>query len=185
MSPHTADRTPDGTPPRKDTPAAGETGAKSAQTFGGVATEVGSPTRRRESSEPSATDVSTGLAHERTGMAIERNYLASERTLMGWIRTSISMITFGFTIGKLQQSLHDIEVKGVFQGSRTMSIQTLAYFLVIIGTGALFAATLQHILRVRSYKALGYGGRYGLAVWVAILLVLVGAFALTALVKKL
>ena len=185
MSPHTADPTPDAKPSPKESAAAGESGAESARPCGGVATDGGSPKRRRETSDPGATDVSTHLALERTDMAIERNYLASERTLMGWIRTSISMITFGFTIGKLQQSLQSFEVQGVFQASRTLSIRTLAYFLVIIGTGALFAATLQHILRVRSYKALGYGGRYGLAVWVAILLVLVGAFALTALVKKL
>jgi putative membrane protein len=40
----------------------------------------------------------TELAHRRTELAIERNYLALERTLMGWARTSLSMISFGFTI---------------------------------------------------------------------------------------
>ncbi len=130
-------------------------------------------------------DVGTNLALERTDLAITRNYLASERTLMGWIRTALSMISFGFTIGKLGQTLQDVEIKGVLLGSRTVSVQTLAYFLVVMGTLALLAATVQHIVRVREYRAMGYPGRSGMAVWVAIILTAIGGFALVALVAKL
>ena len=38
-------------------------------------------------------------------LAMERTHLSYERTLMAWIRTSLSMITFGFTLGKLAQML--------------------------------------------------------------------------------
>ncbi|MDR3557688.1 MAG: DUF202 domain-containing protein [Syntrophobacteraceae bacterium] len=33
-------------------------------------------------------------------LALERTILAHERTLMGWVRTSTSLITFGFTLYK-------------------------------------------------------------------------------------
>ena len=126
-----------------------------------------------------------GAADVGTQLAIERSYLASERTLMGWIRTTLSMISFGFTLGKIGQVLTDVEVKGVFRGSRMMGVDTIAYFLVVVGTLALLGATVQHILRVREYGTMGLHRRVGIAVWVALLLVLVGGFAFTALVVKL
>ena len=33
-------------------------------------------------------------------LAVQRTRMASERTLMGWVRTAISMISFGFTMAK-------------------------------------------------------------------------------------
>jgi len=34
-------------------------------------------------------------------MAVERSFLAFERTLMAWLRTSLSMMSFGFTLVKI------------------------------------------------------------------------------------
>src|SRR5579863_1740796 len=47
---------------------------------------------------PPATNVANELARE-------RNREASERTLMAWIRTALSLIGFGFGIGKLETYL--------------------------------------------------------------------------------
>ena len=71
--------------------------------------------------EPGAgkSDVATRLAEQRTDLALGRNYMAAERTLMAWIRTSLSMISFGFTIGKLGQVLKNVEVKGLLAASAT------------------------------------------------------------------
>jgi len=38
-------------------------------------------------------------------LALRRTFLAHERTLMAWIRTSVSLISFGFTIYKFFQYL--------------------------------------------------------------------------------
>jgi putative membrane protein len=81
--------------------------------------------------EPKAgIDVSTALA-------LERTYLAIERTLMGWIRTALSMIGFGFTIGKLGQVLDDVRVKGPLGNIRPVSVKQIACLLVVLGTVAL------------------------------------------------
>src|SRR5262249_44626832 len=40
-----------------------------------------------------------------TRLAYEGTYLAHERTLMGWVRTAISLISFGFTIAKVFEYL--------------------------------------------------------------------------------
>jgi len=131
------------------------------------------------------TDVGAHLAQQRTDLAMDRNFLAGERTLMAWIRTSLAMISFGFTIGKLGKILQDIEYKGLLGNTRTVSIQTLAYFLVILGTVALLAAALQHWRRVRDLRRMGLGQKFSITFIVALLLAAVGGFALTSLVMSL
>lgn len=131
------------------------------------------------------TDVGTHLAQQRTDLAMDRNFLAGERTLMAWIRTSLAMISFGFTIGKLGKVLQEIEYKGLLGNTRTVSIQTLAYFLVVLGTVALLAAALQHWRRVRDLRGLGLGQKFSITFIVALLLAAVGGFALTSLVMSL
>ena len=128
-----------------------------------------------------SSDVGTALAQERTGLAIDRSYLAAERTLMAWIRTALSMISFGFTIGKIGQILSDVTIKGVMGRSHNVSIQELAFLLVILGTLALLGASLQHWHRIRELRSLGLGRELSITFWVALLLTAIGGFALTAL----
>ncbi len=130
-------------------------------------------------------DVSTRLAYRRTDLALDRTYLAAERSLMAWIRTTLAMISFGFTLGKLGQALHSVEVKGVLGGARTLSVDSIAYFLVILGTLALLGATLQHWLRMHELYTMGLPTQVSITFGVAVLLTLVGGFALTSLVMNL
>jgi putative membrane protein len=130
-------------------------------------------------------DVSTNLAHQRTDLAMERNYMAAERTLMGWIRTALSMISFGFTIGKLGQVIQDISVKGIMGSTRTLSIENIAYFLVILGTVALVGAALQYRRRIQELRSMGLRRQIGIAFIMALLLAVIGGFALSGLVLAL
>lgn len=41
-----------------------------------------------------------------TGLALARTVLASDRTLLAWVRTSLSLMTFGFTLYKAFDALH-------------------------------------------------------------------------------
>lgn len=124
------------------------------------------------------------LAEERTELAVERTGLALERTLEAWIRTALSMISFGFTLGKLVQSTQGSQVAGIF-GKRTWSISGLAYFLVVTGVAALVCAAVQHWIRVRDLRKKGMRRQFDLALVVAIVVSVVGAFAFTALVLDL
>ena len=130
-------------------------------------------------------DIGTQLAHERTDLAVERTFLASENTLMGWIRTALSMIGFGFTIGKLGNILQQVQVKGILGNTHTLSIRSLAYFLVILGTSALLIAAIQHWRRVQTLNEMGLRPKFSIAFVVALLLAAVGGFALTSLVLSL
>jgi putative membrane protein len=126
-------------------------------------------------------DTGTRLAHERTDLALERTYWAAERTLMAWVRTAISMISFGFTIGKIGQAVH--EVKGLMK-MRTIGVSSIASGLVILGTLALLAAALQYSLRVHELHRQGLQRQLSIEFVVAVVLVVLGGFALTSLVMN-
>src|SRR5262247_4184481 len=68
--------------------------------------------------------------------------LALERTLMAWVRTSLSLISFGFTLGKLGDVLKSAKV--TLWRDRTTDIIGVAYYLVVIGTVALILAAVQN-----------------------------------------
>lgn len=128
-------------------------------------------------------DVGTQLAHERTDLALDRSFLAIERTLMAWIRTALSMISFGFTIGKIGEALHSSEFKTILGGEH--SIESVAYFLVVLGTGAMLGAAVQYRMRLGELKRMGLKRGWSMAFAVAILLSAVGVLSFTALVAKL
>jgi putative membrane protein len=67
--------------------------------------------------------------------------MAADRTLMAWTRTSISMISFGFTIYKI--------LEGLFQKGGTLTKnpggpRTLGLFLIAIGTASLGMGMVEH-----------------------------------------
>lgn len=45
----------------------------------------------------------TDLAEYRTTLAVHRTLMGADRSLMAWIRTALSMVSFGFTIYKILQ----------------------------------------------------------------------------------
>jgi len=120
------------------------------------------------------------LPVDATELSMERTYMAAERTLQAWIRTALSLISFGFTIGKLGQAV--VAMPGM---GRMVGTDSLAYMLVLLGTLALAMASVQHWLVVRSMRARGLSRRPSIAFGVALLLTMMGGFAFSALVMNL
>lgn len=160
-------------------------GVRSTKLLAGLLSRLGLGHVKAGEHRVEAADVATGLAHRRTDLAMERSYMAAERTLMGWIRTSLAMISFGFTIGKLGQVLQDVEIKGLIGKVRTVSIEDIAYFLVILGTVALLGAAFQYRRRVHGLYAMGLHHQFGITFIIALVLVALGGFALCGLVLAL
>ncbi|HEX5697538.1 MAG TPA: DUF202 domain-containing protein [Rhodoferax sp.] len=115
-----------------------------------------------------------------TQLALERTSMAAERTLQAWIRTALSLISFGFTIGKLGQVV--VTLPGM---PRHIGTDTLAYMLVVLGTLSLAVAAVQHLITMRTLRKRGLNRELSLAFGVAIILILLGGFAFSALVMKL
>jgi putative membrane protein len=76
-----------------------------------------------------------------------RTIMAADRTLMAWIRTSLSMLSFGFTIYKFLDAMieHD-------QLARSNSPQQVGMFLAGMGTAAMVLGTLSYWTTLRDLE---------------------------------
>jgi putative membrane protein len=71
-------------------------------------------------------------------------------TLMAWVRTSLSLSTFGFSIAMFFQYLAGQDHETVTSGSRRLGIA-----LILLGVLVLVAAVAEHVLRIRQLKQEG------------------------------
>jgi len=116
-----------------------------------------------------------------TRLALQRSFLSTERTLMAWIRTSISMIGFGFTLAKLFQSLASSNVLVRGPAGRVWTAEGVGMLLISLGTFALVIAVFDHHREMKQLHAAGLPGRFSLTLAVASVLIILGVMALLSL----
>jgi putative membrane protein len=114
-------------------------------------------------------------------LAKERNREAAERTLMAWIRTALSLIGFGFGIGKLAAYMDAAGLHTRFDVPHSSLIFGASF--IVVGILGLLAAIVQHarILRRLSRPDFAYNAMRPIAMTVAALLMLIGLFGLIAI----
>ncbi len=86
-------------------------------------------------------------AEEGLDLGYERTRMAADRTLMAWIRTSVSMISFGFTIFKFFQYLRDSQL--VSWQMNAQAPRNFGLVLVLLGTTLMALAIGEYILYER------------------------------------
>jgi len=117
-----------------------------------------------------------------TRLAAERTRLAHERTLMAWIRTATSLISFGFTIYKFFQFLH--EQNESTHPERLFGSRDFALLMIIAGLVALVLATVQHRRDVKTLRTHYPDFPYSLATAIAILVAGLGFLGLLAVIFR-
>jgi putative membrane protein len=122
------------------------------------------------------------VALDSTKLAAERTRLAYERTLMAWVRTATSLISFGFTIFKFFEYLHE-------DGAAQPAHQFLGprdFAMVMIGTGlvALILATVQHVRSMRTLRGGYREAPYSLASLMAAMIGGLGVLGFLSVVLK-
>ncbi len=124
------------------------------------------------------TPSARNLANE---LAKERNREAAERTLMAWIRTALSLIGFGFGIGKLAAYMDAAGLHTRFDVPHSSLIFGASF--IVVGILGLLAAIVQHarILKRLSRPDFAYNAMRPIAMTVAALLMLIGLFGLIAI----
>jgi putative membrane protein len=122
--------------------------------------------------------VVTNIANE---LAKERNREAAERTLMAWIRTALSLIGFGFGIGKLAAYIDEAGLHTTRDPVHTSLIFGASF--IVVGIFGLLAAIVQHarILKRLSHPDFAYNAMRPIAMTVAAMIILIGAFGLFAI----
>ncbi len=109
-----------------------------------------------------------------TRLAYQRTFLALERTQMAWMRTSLTLISFGFAIAKF---FHYLQAQ---RPERPPLIGSggIGEIMILIGLIALALASLQHARLLNALRAECPGLPHSLAWVVATLLALLGILAL-------
>src|SRR5499425_2359350 len=100
-------------------------------------------------------------------LALRRTFLAHERTLMAWMRTSASLISFGFTIYKFFEYLRD---KGELRADRRFGPREFALMLIGIGLAALLVGAVENRLAMKTLRKHYAHVPYSMATLIAILL---------------
>jgi putative membrane protein len=125
----------------------------------------------------STTSAPSSSGSMATELAKERNRAAADRTLNSWIRTSLSLIGFGFGISKIHASL---EAMGVQRHTDSIgSTLLVGGSFILLGMLALLAAVVQHvrILKRLDHPDFAYIAMRPISVTVAITLLLIGALS--------
>ncbi len=128
--------------------------------------------------------VKTNLANE---LAKERNRAAYDRTLMAWIRTAISLIGFGFAIAKSYEYIQTEEMETT--GRFIDQIHAPLWFgmsFIVLGMICILGGVLQYRLVMKRIQTdrFTYNEPPPLAKIIALILLIIGVFALIAIFQR-
>jgi putative membrane protein len=129
-------------------------------------------------------EVKTNLANE---LAKERNRAAYDRTLMAWIRTAISLIGFGFAIAKSYEYIQTEEMETT--GRFIDQIHAPLWFgmsFIVLGMICILGGVLQYRLVMKRIQSdrFTYSEPPPLAKLIALILLIIGVFALIAIFQR-
>jgi putative membrane protein len=127
-------------------------------------------------------------ANPQIDLAKERNRAAAERTLMAWIRTCLSLISFGFGIDSIVGAILSFQpVADTVNPMRFSRLLGLSF--IALGVYAMVAAGIEHQRELRHIRRNDaeyvYQPRRSLGLTVAIALIGIGVLAFISILLKL
>lgn len=111
-------------------------------------------------------------------LAIERTVMSADRTLMAWTRTSLSLISFGFTIYKFLQYVRQEDAA---RQVRAEGPRNLGMAMIAMGVVFLLLACAQFWRETRKLQPARRLGPWRLSMFLALTLALLGLLALASI----
>lgn len=112
-----------------------------------------------------------------TRFSYSRTWLAYGRTMQAWIRTAVSLITFGFAVYRLAPLVGRNPAD-----NRVLVTHEFGYILVGIGFLALVVGSVEYSLSVRVLRQEYGPGPRSSPVWFASIIAVLGVFALVSMI---
>ncbi len=116
------------------------------------------------------------ITRELEFLALIRTAFSAERSLMAWLRTSVSLYTFGFSLTKFFDFMGpQTEGTHIWAGPRGLGLG-----LICFGILTLALAAVGHLKRFRKMKQLGLPiiSRFSLSISAAVVLLTIGVTTL-------
>jgi len=102
------------------------------------------------------TDMSENLSDEKkaagndsTDMAVLRTLMAADRSLMAWVRTGLSLITFGFTLYKFLEYSRERLLETGSMLATVSGPKTVGLFMIGVGILCLILGTAENMAIVK------------------------------------
>jgi putative membrane protein len=131
------------------------------------------------------TDATPQPPNIQAELAKERNRAAAERTLMAWIRTNLSLISFGFGIDSIVTAIRNFQPTEDINPVRFSRIFGLAF--IALGIYAMIVAAIEHhqeLQHIQRSAAYFYKPRRSLGLTVATVLIGIGCFAFIGILVR-
>ena len=113
-----------------------------------------------------------------TFLAVERTRAAYDRTMMAWIRTAISLITFGFAVYKFID-IDQRRVRTRFDGPRIFGIMMVSFGLI-----SLLFATIENRKYLRELNLQYSTSHRSMARTLAVLIAILGITAIIVMLLR-
>lgn len=122
------------------------------------------------------------MANLTNELAKERNRAAAERTMMAWIRTCLSLISFGFGLDKIIGAINSSRFDGSAHAG--LSVRLISMGFVLVGIMAMAAATRQHLRTLKLIRRddFLYTDQRSISIFTAVALTVIGIFAFVLLI---
>lgn len=121
------------------------------------------------------------LAQRRTDLAISRNLMAADRTLMAWVRTALSLDSFGFTIYKVLVAFQE----GGGQLPQGQTPRNIGLFLTGLGTIAMLMGTVEYWQTLKELRQIKEFRLTRPALVMAVIMSVMGVFVFVSILTKL
>lgn len=115
-------------------------------------------------------------------LALMNTLMAADRTLMAWTRTSLSLLSFGFTIYKILEGFQDAEGKFVV---RSGVPRNAGLFLTGMGTLAMVMGTIEYWQTLRTLHQPRVFQKPRAPLIMAFIMSLMGVFLFMSIIWKL
>jgi putative membrane protein len=130
--------------------------------------------------EPEARSTNQ-LASDRTILAAKRTLMAADRSLMAWVRTALSMLSFGFTIYKILQGFQDAGV----HLSHPDTPRRVGLFLTAMGTISMVMGTIEYWRTVVALREIQHYRVWRPTFVMALIMAIAGCFVFVSIVIRL